>query len=342
MSSSTTSAGRRNPGGRRRRASAALSLSTLAAFSVVLPQAAAAQAADPATDYAAATSAGLLDATLLGVAGLSAGTISVADSRGALDSSSPTTAQASATNLDGTLLTAVPLNVLSTTQQAAPPDNPDGAAEDIVPAFTTPLLGLGISNAEAAARARADGACLEPSVALTRSTVSTASASVVPIPLAGGGALVDLPGEVAVSQSTSLVPTTPGSDRRSVVASAEGTAVDLSLLGQIAVKVTGAPNLTATASGAPGGADVTWEAPLVTVEVAGTPYTLPVDGSPLDLVLPSNPLLELELGLGQVRDVVEAADGTAASATASVLTCGSRCCPCSAAAWRSLGWTSSR
>lgn len=117
-------------------------------------------------------------------------------------------------------------------------------------------------------------------------------------------------------QATSLV----GAGTRSVVSTARGSAADVRLLGgQVRVAVADAPTLTARASGDPGGAQVRWAAPVVTVGVGGQERTLPADGSPIDFTSPDNPLLHVELSLGQPTDVVESANGTRASANASLL-----------------------
>ena len=95
--------------------------------------------------------------------------------------------------------------------------------------------------------------------------------------------------------------------------------MDLDLLdSRVSVEVAAGASLTASADGLNPGR-VTYRAPLVTVRVDGRARTLPADGSPLDITLPQNPLLGLELRLGQVRDAVRAADGTTASASAAVL-----------------------
>ncbi|CAN5540038.1 hypothetical protein BH11ACT8_BH11ACT8_24120 [soil metagenome] len=292
---------------------AAVGLLTLAMYGVVVPPSPA--HADPVATYDAASAAGVLDVHVLGVAGFTAGDISLADSTGTTATTSTPRSHAAATNLDGSLLGAIPLDLLASSEQSAPPDNPSAAAEDVIPAFTSPLINLGVSNTTASARWSGDDTCLPGSVPLTRSKVVTASAAVLPVPLAGGTALVDLPDTVSVTQTTSLT----GATQRTVQSQAQGSAVDLTLLGAVSVSVTSAPTLTATATGLPGGAAVDYTAPLVTVTLAGTPYTLPVDGSPLDLTSPANPLLHLELSLGQVTGATQAADGTSASASASVL-----------------------
>src|SRR5690606_21357844 len=50
-----------------------------------------------------------------------------------------------------------------------------------------------------------------------------------------------------------------------------------------------------------------------------TTYPLDVAGSPLNLTLPNNPLVSLEISLGQPSNVVKSADGTRAAADVTLL-----------------------
>ncbi|MBU1801881.1 MAG: hypothetical protein KKA97_06525, partial [Actinobacteria bacterium] len=176
-------------------------------------------AAAPLPAFQASSASGLLDLQLLDLAGVfTAGDLSLDDAVGTTDLASDPRSIATATNLDGTLLTAIPLDgILSTTQQTAPPDNPDGAAEDVIPATSTPILDIGASNATASARWAGDDTCLPGDVPLTRSKITTADADVLPIPIAADTALVGLDDEVSVTQTTSLVET-PSATTRSVEA----------------------------------------------------------------------------------------------------------------------------
>ncbi len=273
-------------------------------------------AAAPLPAFEAGSASGVLDLTAVAAAGLSAGDISLADAVGTTGTALDPRSSASATNLDGTLLTAVPLNQLASASQTAPEDNPDGAADDIIPFTTSPVLNLGVSNATASARWGGDDACLPGDVPLTRSKVTTADAEVLPV--AGIADFVTIPDTVSVTETTSLIET-PSADARSVQATAQGSTVDLHLLGAINVKVLSTPTLTATASGSAGGAEVTYVDPVLEIDVAGSGGTLNASDLPLDLAVPGNPLLELELRLGEVDNHVESADGTEASAIAAVL-----------------------
>lgn len=274
--------------------------------------------ADPLPPYSASASAGLIDATVLGVdqLGLSAGNISVADAAGTSGRSTSPRATATARNVGGTLLTAIPLGGLAEASQSAPPDNLAPATDTTVEPIDNPVLQLGISDASAHARWAGDEACYPATVANTRSSVRTVGADVLTLPLVGS--LVST-GDAMVSHSTGLEAAGPLDTARTVTARASGTAVDVDLFGgAIGVSVADGATLVARATGRPGGASIDWDAPLVTVSAGGTTQTLPVDGSPLDFRAPSNPLLEVELRLGQADETVNA-NGTAASATASVL-----------------------
>ena len=81
------------------------------------------------------------------------------------------------------------------------------------------------------------------------------------------------------------------------------------------------PTLTATATGKPGGADVSYNEPVVTVTVPNRPgpFVLDVANETATFVLPENPLLTVELSSGTATNVTEAADGTSASGQASLL-----------------------
>src|SRR5690606_25830782 len=137
-------------------------------------------------------------------------------------------------------------------------------------------LNLGVSNAAAHARWAGDEMCFRADVATTTSTVNTASAAVLPLPLADDLALVSIPGAVTVSHQTFLDAPTPRATTRTVTSRATATAADVEILGQIEVGVSTDPVLTARANGRSGGAEVEWTAPLVTVSVAGNELTLPV------------------------------------------------------------------
>ncbi|MFC6043687.1 hypothetical protein [Nocardioides hankookensis] len=290
-------------------------LSTIALYSISAtgtPAAAASPA--PPTEVRATTSAEILHLSALDVPGVATlAESSVGASSGSVTGGSPRTS-AAATNLGLALADQDLGAILASVSQAAPPDNSQPTTDRSVDGSVPGVLGLGVSSVSANARWTGAASCPAPGAPLTTSTVSTADVATEPLPQAGS--LLALDGTASTSQSTALT----GQAARSVVSTARGSAADLRLLdGQLRVAVADAPTLTATASGRDGGAKVDWNAPAVTVSLAGQEQTLPADGSPVDFTSPDNPLLHVELSVGQPTDVVESVDGTRASASASVL-----------------------
>jgi len=263
-------------------------------------------------------------ARVLGVGALETGLFTVADvtvggveGRAASGATPRTTATATNLNVD---LAGLPVNLLAQSAQSAPADNPTPATTGNIGGTVPGILSLGISDTRAHARWAGDDECLAPEADLTRSSVSTADVSLLPVPIPGVGnvEVLEVPGTASAAQRTTLEPVGDG-DQRAVVAEATGSAVDLNLFNNMfSVEVTDDPVLTATADGI-NPATVTYDAPAITVEGAGFSGSVPADGTPLDLPIPGNPLLDLELSVGQLRNLVQAEDGTAASAEVSLL-----------------------
>ena len=300
-------------------------VSSVAAFTLAVqtPAQTAAPAAAAPFNQAYSTSAHAEVLHLNAIGGL--GLPGVADagvgiSTGTTSGSPDHAAMAEARNLDLALLGGQPASLLAQAKQTAPPDNLAPVSDTSIPLDLSPLLNLAVSTATAHARTpSATSACLPASTALSASSVNTAQLTVVDT--APVGSLVSLPGTAKTTQASALVPNAQSpAGRRAVVAAVTGSLADVRLLDdQIRISVAETPTLKATATGMTGGAKVEWDAPLVKVTVGGTAYTLPVDGSPLNIVAPNNPLLHLELQLGQLEDVVESPDGLTASGAAAVL-----------------------
>lgn len=292
-------------------------LSTIALYSIstVGGPATAAAGAAPPTDVRATTSAEVLHVTALDVPGATTlADAGVGVATGSVDGGSTPRSSASASNLSAALADRALPDLLTTVEQKAPPDHLVPATGRVAGGDVAGLLQLGVSTASAQARWAGDDGCPAPGVPVTTSEISTADVATGAVP--GAGRLLSLDGTVSTRQSTALV----GGGTRSVVSTARGSAADLRLLGgQLRVAVADAPVLTSTASGDPGGAQVRWRAPVVTVSLAGQERTLPADGSPIDFKAPDNPLLHVELSVGQPTNVVESANGTRASASASLL-----------------------
>jgi hypothetical protein len=294
----------------------------LAVQSPAQPAPAAVVAAAFNQPYSTTASGEVLHLNALSVAGLpGVADAGIGISTGTTSGSPTHAATAEARNLDVKLLGGQLPAILAHVKQTAPPDNPVKATQTSIPGNLLPLLNLGVSTANASARTpTGTDDCFPGTTLLSSSDVTTADVSLLDAP--GIGALLALPGTLKTAQATALVPNTiqGGPGARDVVAAVTGTAADIELLdGEIQVSVAESPVLRATATGRAGSASVSWNAPLVKVTFGGTEYTLPVNGSPLDIVLPSNPLISLELKLGRLENLVESADGTRASGDAAVL-----------------------
>jgi hypothetical protein len=266
------------------------------------------------TSFAAAE---VLHLDAVDVAGLaSVANVGVGRATGGLDAGADTHANAAARNLDAGAL-GVPIGLLSTVQQSAPPAHSSPDTATAVGGTLPGVLSLGVSDASASAGWGGTNGCLAAQP-LSSSSISTADVSALEVPLVGS--LLSLTGTAEASQTAELSANGRPNGGRDVVTTSSGSAAELRLLnGQVQVGVLDRPTLVARASGVTGGAEVTWRAPAITVKVGTSNRQLPVDGSPLDITSPANPALKVTLAAGQVRNVVQSADGTEASADASAL-----------------------
>lgn len=277
---------------------ATVSVSTLALFSLVsVPLAAPASAATLPVPAGASTAATgeVLHVKVLGVplAGASVAEVILGQVEGTLNAANPRST-AESRNLEGTALTAIPLNILSEATQVAPPDNPAPATDSII-SGTIPLtipgvLDLGMSNSSAQARFAADGTCLGTNVPVSQSSVSTADVSVLGVSGLAGG-VVNLPGTASVSQKTELVSNGRANGGRNVVSTVTGSTASLQLAGSSVLEVTSAPELKVTADGTTAGTKATYSTPIV--ELDGTPI---IPGDPVSLPAGAGMLLELSVG----------------------------------------------
>ncbi|MCD4526415.1 binary toxin-like calcium binding domain-containing protein [Nocardioides sp. cx-173] len=290
---------------------ATLGLSTLALYSLLVVPAPAQAAARTVPSGATSTATGeILHVTALEVPALGTAVADVAVGRaeGSLDATHPR-AEAAARNLDGALLSTIPLDLLADSAQSAAPDNAAPDTDDVADGEVPDLLDLGASTTSAHARFRADGSCLPGSTPVSRSSVSTADVSALEVP--GVGRLLGLPGTASVSQSTVLEPNGRPDDGRDVVSSVTGSTVSLELAGGELVEVTSAPVLTARADGTVAGTRATYSTPVV--EVAGEPL---VPGTPASVPAGAGVLLELSLA---EPTVTTSADGLGVTARVSLL-----------------------
>lgn len=306
----------RSPRGRRGVA-AAVGLSTAALYGVAaVPLAGSASAAPlpvPTTATAAASGQVLhVKALNVPAAGVAAADVILGRADGVLKGTAPRVT-ASAKNLDGSALTAIPLDLLSDAEQQAPPDNPTATQTSLiagsVPLTIPGVLDLGVSNASAHARFAADNTCLT-TVPLSTSEVSTADVSVLSALDLGPG-LVDLPGTASVQQATALVPNGSANGGASVVTAVTGSTASLRIAGNKLLEVTSKPLLTAVADGTKAGTKVTYQTPIVTL---GGQTVIP--GDPVSLPGALGQLIELSVG---TPTITRTADGLGVAASVSAI-----------------------
>lgn len=297
---------------------ATVGVSTLALFSLVcVPLAAPASAATlpvPAGATTAATGE-VLHVAVLGVplVGASVAEVILGQVEGTLSAAAPR-ATAESRNLEGTALTAIPLNILSEATQVAPPDNPTPATDSLI-SGTIPLtipgvLDLGVSNSSAQARFAADGTCLDATVPVSQSSVSTADVSVLDISGLPGG-VVNLPGTASVSQKTELVSNGRPNGGRNVVSTVTGSTASLQLAGNHVLEVTSEPELKVTADGTAAGTTATYSTPIV--ELGGMSI---IPGSPMSVPAEAGMLLELSVG---TPTITKSPDGLTVTASAAAV-----------------------
>ncbi len=307
--------------------------------------AASAQAAPGA--YGGSAGAELLSVDALGLAGTSVVDLGVGqadaevDSTGGLPGAPDTVrSRAASANLSPlALLEQLDLSsLLVSGEQTAPPTAPGPVTESLLPLPVNPLLDLSVSNvSDRAIWGVGDAECASLSEPLSSAHVDTAGLELLDLDGLGLGGVVslletllnvDVPGASVLSLGDGLtasdgdVSLVPGSGGRyGVQSGASSSLADVSLLGGlIRLGVVSAPSLTATATGVAGGASVDYQAPVVTVQIAGfDPIVLDPQGQTV-LETPDelSGLLDLRIALGDLDQDV-APDGTSASATASLV-----------------------
>ena len=225
-------------------------------------------------------------------------------------------------------------SLLSDVSQTAPPDNADPATKQLLDVPADPLVHADLSTASALAHWAGDTACVDPNVPLSEAVNNVASFQAVTDASVPGGsvAAADVANQGLIfSRGTTALPALPdpnpnGSRLVQAQAVTQIAQVDLfggSGAGGATVEIAGDPTLTAEASGLPGGAHVTYTSPIVTVNgnvvldatTLGGAFTQLLDGLK-PLLGGAAPLITIEASAGDLTNVVEAADGTAASADA--------------------------
>ncbi len=236
---------------------------------------------------------------------------------------------ARATNLDvGLLQPAIPSlpGLLVDVSQTAPPDNAQPAAQTLVPLPLDPIANIGVGTASARARWVSDTECVPPGTPIATSRSSLADVKVLTLgtSLPGGSAGTSLlslvngaGGTVFTDTATSLFDTGGGTAGLRSTATTQVTGVVLfaGTANQVTINVLAPPTVTAEASGQPGGAKVTYTAPVLQVTVPGG-QTFTLDAATANQTLDIPALLHLELG---TLTKTEAADGTSASGQADLL-----------------------
>ena len=332
-----------------------LSLTALFGLLVALLAApvASASTAAPAIDPADNTPfAGSGTAELLSVqADLPIGDFSVADVGVSpvstnVDTSATPRSTADAANLDKDLLGAIPLDgILTEASQSAPPDNAEPVEETLIEIPASPLLDLGVSTSRASARWPGDGVCLAPGESIADGYNETAGADVLAVEDVVTVATVNTSGGVTYTQNNISTAEVPGELGRALVSQSTTQVDAVTVLAgtplEVTIGVASTPTLTATATGQPGGASVTYSNPVVTIDAPEGGALEPLeelggvlDGLIKDTILGDvvdglEPLLGplAEAGVIDVEILVgeetlqtnTAADGTAATGAASVV-----------------------
>lgn len=224
---------------------------------------------------------------------------------------------ADAANLDAGLLDDnIPLDdLLTQANQEAPPDNAEPTVDGpLIPVPVEPLLDLGVSTSSAHARWLGAGVCPAEGEYLTNSFNETAGADVLVLGEDADGtnqsvvSLVAPEGGVTGTQNTIFM--TGGGTARGLTSESYTQVAEASLLEgtplELHVSVSDIPTLTATADGTPGGASVTYNDPLVTIEAGEGGALEPLEdlGDVLNELLKETILTEL-VGDGLVDAVVQ-------------------------------------
>jgi uncharacterized repeat protein (TIGR01451 family) len=324
-------------------------VATLAATAMVTSPAAAAPVAPAQTQgitpYEGSGQAELVavEATL---AGLPVADVALPQAVTKVDSGAEPRSEATAANLRASLLGALDLGqILSTSSQNAPPDNPEPSVDTLLALPDNPLLDLGVSTATTWARWPGDGVCVAPGAPVAQSTAETASLSLLSVPGLGRLLTVENPsGGVTATESVVTTETVPGQAGRALRSESSTQVTSVVLFqgtpAEISINVAATPTLTATATGTPGGATAEFNAPLVSItspslEIPDLINLAPADlltgaltqiinglETVLDTLLGGVGVLNLNILLGdETVQVDAAADGTsvAASAAAAII-----------------------
>ncbi|MDE0804469.1 MAG: hypothetical protein OSA99_14245 [Acidimicrobiales bacterium] len=328
---------------------ALLGLTTALLAAPVASASTTAPAIDPAdnTPFAGSGTAELLSVQAdIPLADLSVADLGLSPVQTNVDTSATPRSTATAANLNDTLLGAIPLTgILAEATQSAPPDNAEPVENTILEVPAAPVLDLGVSTSRASARWPGDGVCLAPGESIADGYSETAGADVLAVDGVATVATVNTSGGVSYTQNAISTAEVPGETGRALVSHSTTQVDSVTVLAgtplEVTIGVASTPTLTATATGQPGGASVSYSNPVVTIdapdggalepleEVGGVLDGLIKDtilGDVIDGLAPLlDPLaeaeaLDVEILVGEETMATNtAADGTAATGAASVV-----------------------
>jgi len=232
---------------------------------------------------------------------------------------------ADATNLDADLISgAIPLNdlVVDSTQSALP-DHPTAVTNTLASVPLDPVLDATVTSATANARWLGPDTCLPVGTDIAHGTSTVATANVL-TNVGLGTATVSVVnsdgGPVTSDSSVKLISTKVANhdgvqstqiDQLTGIVLFKGTSMELD------INVVAPPEITATATGMPGGASITYTEPILQIYSGGTLVgTLDAATNSTSITIPA----VATLTLGQLTNKVVAANGTSASGAANLLT----------------------
>jgi uncharacterized repeat protein (TIGR01451 family) len=265
-----------------------------------------------ATEIVHVTAAAIPDVVTVADAGVapasavvnSAGLATAADKR----------STARAANADANLLDAVPLEgLLVEATQTAPPDHAQPTVETFLELPLDPVLTADAGTASAHARWAGDDRCVAPGTPISKAENTLANLNV----LDATAELESGQGGAVRSTSTVGIVDVPGQATKGLQSQAITQVTGISLGdGALQVNVLAPPVVTATATGQPGGATVTYSEPVLQIVQDGE-VAFELNAADGNTTFDALPLLRLKLGT--LENVVQAADGTKAAGTATLL-----------------------
>ena len=232
---------------------------------------------------------------------------------------------ARATNLDAQLVNGnVPLNNLVVeADQAAAPDNSAGVSKSLASVPADPLADATITTAFANARWAGPDSCVPIGTDIAHGTSTAATANVLTGTPLGSAAVsvVNSAGGPVTSDSAIQMISIPGQSTAEGVESTQldqltGIVLFKGSANELTINVLAPPKITATATGFPGGASVSYTEPVLQVIQGGKVIgTLDAKTANTTLTVPG----VATLSLGTLTSSV-AANGTSASGSANLLT----------------------